>query len=47
MQSMSATSADIYINLLTNTLIPAAIGKHLKNDHGLDTIGKLTNNVSV
>ena len=26
---------------------PKAIGKHLNNDHGLKTIGDLTNNVSV
>ena len=25
----------------------SAIGKHLKNDHGLKTIGDLTNNFSV
>jgi len=25
----------------------SAIGKHLKNDHGLKTIGDLTNNISV
>ena len=25
----------------------SAIGKHLKNDHGLETIGDLTNNFSV
>ena len=41
MQSMSATPADIYTNVLTNT------GIHLKNDHGLETIGVLTNNFSV
>ena len=47
MQSMSATLAGIYTNVLTNTVFTSAIGKHLKNDHGIKTIGNFTSNFSV
>ena len=33
MQSMSATPADIYTNVLTNTTVFSNPGKHLKNNH--------------
>ena len=41
MQSVSATPADIYANVVTNT------GINLNNDHRLETIAHLTNNFSV
>jgi len=43
---MWVTIAGIYTNVLTNA-ISSAIGKHLKNSHGIKTICDRTNNFSV
>ena len=47
MQSMSATPADGHLHQRIDEHRYSAIGKHSKNDHGLETIGDLTNNFSV
>jgi len=43
---MWVTIAGNYTNVLTNA-ISSAIGKYLKNNHGIKTICDLTNNFSV
>ena len=46
MQSMLASSSR-HLHQRIDEHRYSVIGKHLKNDHGLETIGDLTNNFSV